>query len=142
MGMTREEFTARQHEKHNAAAAYRAERELIDYEVIAGIEDEKGIEVNTSLTVRNVVADAPVVLGVRAPTPAEYKRLVQTLHRPGITAEQKVAAAEQLARSCWVYPADPAVREQICAANSATMTQIGSLAQQLAELRAADEGKG
>jgi hypothetical protein len=140
MALTEEEFEARRAAKKEAAEKARAAQLPIDRENIAELEDEHGYELDISLSVRHVVAGHPVLLGVRAPNEGEYKRLIQSINRAG-NADAKLAAIEQLARTCWAYPADDASRKAIMAANPALLAQVGTLANKLAELRSADEGK-
>lgn len=85
---------------------------------------------------------------VRTPRSSEYKRYKDSVHRAidkkNISSQQ--AASEQLARSCWVYPApgEGGLSEEQSAMLEkfpGLLTAIGVTAIGLAEGKTVDEGK-
>jgi hypothetical protein len=118
----------------------RSEQYVLDLEAIDEIELKNGLELDISLRVTNFTKGAPSLVGVRAPSELEYKRFFQSVNRAG-NADAKMAAHEQLAKTCWVYPEDEASRDKMRAANPGLLAGVGNLAIKLAEMRSEDESK-
>lgn len=136
-----EEIEERRAQRKAAAEKARAEQYEKDLEAIDDLEVKNGYELNISLRVSNFVAGAPSLVGVRAPSELEYKRFFQSINRAG-NADAKMAAHEQLAKTCWVYPEDEAARKTMCGANPGLLAGVGNLANKLAEMQSEEMGKG
>lgn len=121
--------------------AKRAEQYAADLESIDAYETEKGVTLDTSLRVANFVPGHATLVGVRVPTELEYKRFFQSINRAG-NADAKMAAHQQLASCCWIYPEADASRKAMLEANPGLLAVVGNKAIKLAELQAEEEGKG
>lgn len=128
--------------KAEAIAAAREEQYATDREKIAELEEKLGQKVYISNQVRQFTQGFPVVVGIRAPTVPEYKRLFSQINRTKGNDDAKVAAHQMLAQVCWVYPEEPESREAMLEANSGLLASIGNYANKLAEVEIDDEGKG
>lgn len=135
------EAMARRQQKNDEEKAARAEQHANDLEAIEALEAELGHKINPSKQVQQFKAGLPVIVGVRSPSAAEYKRMFAKVNSAGQNANAKVAAHTELARSCWVYPKDEAQREAMIEANSGLLASIGNFANKLAEVELAEEGK-
>lgn len=132
----------RRAEKADAEAEAREEQFATDLEAIEAIESKRGIRIYYSKQVRTFVPGLPVVVGVRAPDPAEYKRMFSMVNKSGGNGDAKVAALMTLAEACWVYPEDGAARTALIEANAALLASVGNFANTLAEVELREEGKG
>lgn len=121
--------------------AARDEQKAADLEAIFEIEAEHG-DTNVSHIQVAHVPGLPVLIAVRCPTPAELKRY-RARCKP--TSDGKmpdtVAAAEELAAACRVYPSAE-LYARIGEARPGAHVLAGFEALKLAGARAADEGKG
>lgn len=149
MGLTKEEFEAKRAERRKARGddEAREAQAAKDREAILEIESERDCELDVSLSVQHFVPGHPVILGVRPPTEAEYKRFFQKFNRANASPDARSAAFEELAQTCWAYPSGQteegrASRKALLAANPAILAQVGAIANKLAEARQEDEGKG
>lgn len=120
----------------------RTEQFADDLEAIEALEAKLGIRIRYSQQVRTFVPGLPVVVGVRAPDPAEYKRMFSSVNRSGGNGDAKVAALLLLANACWVYPEEKAVRDQLVEANAALLASVGNFANTLAEVELKEEKNG
>ncbi len=136
-----EEIEARRAERKAAAEKARAEQYERDLEAVDELEAKSGSELNISLRVTNFVPGVPCLVGVRAPSELEYKRFFQSVNRAG-NADAKMAAFEQLAKTCWAYPDNEDSRKAMLGANPGLLANVGNLATKLAELQSDAEGKG
>jgi len=134
--------TERRGAKADAEAAAREEQFACDLEAIEALEEKLGVRVHYSRQVRTFVPGLPVVVGVRAPDPAEYKRLFSSINRSGGNGDAKVAALLMLANACWVYPEDKAARDALTEANAALLASVGNFANTLAEVELKEEKNG
>lgn len=125
-----------------AEAAAREDQYATDREAISDLEEKLGINIHFSKQVRQFVAGMPVVVGVRAPSEAEYKRLFSQINRSNGNGDAKVAALTMLAQVCWVYPEDAATRKSMVESNSGLLVSVGNFANKLAEVEIEEEGKG
>ena len=132
----------RREDKADAEREAREEQFATDLEAIEELEAKLGVRIRYSKQVSTFVAGLPVVVGVRAPEPGEYKRLLSLIARAKDNADAKVAALLDLAQQCWVYPADGPTRASMMEANAALLTSVGNFANSLAEVEMRDEGKG
>ena len=135
------ELEDRQFAKEQAIAAEREEQYATDREAIDALSEKLGVKVHYSKQVRQFVRGVPVIVGVRAPDAAEYKRLFSKMNRTNSNGDAKVAAHTELAQSCWVYPADGPTREAMLEANSGLLASVGNFANKLAEVEISEEGK-
>ncbi len=133
---------ARRAAKAEAETKAREEQFATDLEAIEALEEKLGQRVSYSSQVRAFVPGTPVVVGVRAPDPSEYKRLVSMIAKNGNHGDAKVAAVIQLAEVCWVYPADKPTRDAMVEANAGLLASVGNFANTLAEVELKEEGKG
>jgi hypothetical protein len=137
-----EELEAKRAARKAEAERLRAEQYAKDLAAIDALECEHPDWVlDISLRVTNFVPGAPSLVGVRAPKELEYKRFYQSINRAG-NADAKMQAFEQLAKTCWAYPTDEKARQSMCEANPALLVGVGNLANKLAEMQSAEEGKG
>ncbi len=139
-----QEVTARRAAKEDAELAARREQFANDLEAIEELEKSKGIRIRYSKQVRTFVPGLPVVVGVRAPDVAEYKRLVSKVNRANGNGDAKVAALIELANACWAYPDptdDKAKRDAMVEANAGLLASVGNFANTLAEVELKEEGK-
>ncbi len=134
--------TDRRAAKADAEATAREEQFATDLEAIEALESKLGLRIYYSKQVRTFVAGLPVVVGVRAPDPNEYKRMFSMVNRTGGNGDAKVSALLTLAQACWVYPEDTATRAAMTEANAALLASVGNFANTLAEVELREEGKG
>lgn len=127
--------------KAEAEANAREAQFATDLEAIEALEEKLGVRVHYSKQVRTFVPGLPVVVGVRAPDPGEYKRLLSMISRAGGNGEAKVSALLVLAQQCWVYPEDKGTRDAMADANAALLASVGNFANTLAEVELKEEGK-
>lgn len=131
-------------------AAVRAQAEEKQYE--ADLEARIALEAEhgplATVKPARFVAGFPTRAYARIPTASEYKRYKDQIHRAvgkkDVAAQQ--AAAEQLARSCWLYPppGDRGLSDEQQAMLDrfpGILTSISIAALALAEGKADDEGK-
>jgi hypothetical protein len=143
MGLSKEEFEARRLARRSAGASDEARDEQMskDREAIDTLETEHGYVLDVSLSVKHFVPGHPVIIGVRPPKGAEYKRYFQQINRANAGPDAKGAAHETLAQTCWAYPSEPESRKVLIDSNPALLAQVGNIANKLAELEREDEGK-
>jgi hypothetical protein len=127
--------------KVDAEVKAREEQLAADVEAIEALEEKLGIRIHASKQVRQFVVGLPVVVGVRAPDAAEYKRMFSGVNRSNGNGDAKVAAHTMLANACWVYPQDAATRDAMLAANGGLLASVGNFANKLAEVELEEEGK-
>lgn len=135
------EANERRAKKSAAEAAAREEQHASDLEAIEAVEERLGQKVHVSQQVKNFVKGLPVVVGVRAPDMAEYKRLYTLVGRSGSNADARGAALMQLGQVCWVYPEEKATKDLMIESNAALLASIGVFANSLAEVELREEGK-
>jgi hypothetical protein len=123
-------------------AKARAAQEAIDLEAIEKLELAGGYMMNVENQVTQHVPGHPVIIGIRPPTEAEYKRFFSQVHRANGNGDAKAAATVMLAQSCWAYPEDPASRAALIAQNAALLASVSAVANKLAELKQDEAGKG
>ncbi len=128
--------------KADAEVAQREEQFATDLEAIEALEAKLGVRVHYSKQVRTFVRGLPVVVGVRAPDPGEYKRMLSMVSRNGGNGDARVAAILALAQSCWVYPEEKATRDAMAEANAALLASVGNFANTLAEVELREEKNG
>lgn len=138
----RAELEKRRADREAKVQANREEQEVSDREAIDALEEEKGITIHVSQPTRNFAPGVPVVVGVRAPSDAEYKRYFTQVNRSQGHADAKLAAHKMLAEVCWVYPTDPKVRAAMIETNAGLLASVGNFATKLAEVAMEEEGKG
>jgi hypothetical protein len=140
---TVEELEAKRAARKADADKARSEQYAKDLAAVDALECEHADwgMLDISLRVTNFVPGVPSLVGVRAPKELEYKRFFQQINRAG-NADAKMAAHEQLAKTCWVYPPEDAQRKAMCEANPGLIAGVGNLAIKLAELKSDEEGKG
>lgn len=122
----------------------------VDLEARIDLEDEHGQL--TAVRVSRFVDGQPTLALVRTPTASEYKRFKDLVHRAvGMKNEttKKSEAIDQIARSCWVYPAPKAAdgepsdaQNEMLETFPGLLTPIANVAIALAEGKSEDEGKG
>lgn len=143
--LTPEERIAASAERRAKAAdaekAARLEQFATDLEAIEALEMKLGLHLRYSSQVRQYVPGQPVVVGVRAPAPAEYKRLMSLMNRKDASGDAKVAALIQIAQECWVYPEDKASRDAMTEANAGLLASVGGFVNSLAEVELKEAGK-
>ena len=129
-----------------AKRADRAKAEEAQYEKDLGalieLEDEHGSI--ASVKVSRFVAGQPTRAFLRTPNAAEYKRYKDLVFRAAAdkrAATSAQAAQEQLARSCWVYPAGDAAQVAMLEAFPGLLTPLSMAAAALAEGKAEEVGK-
>lgn len=115
-----------------------------DLEAIDALECEHGDESVATLTVNGYRPGLPTMIGVVAPSEPVYRRFVQKVRRAKDNAEARGSAQDELAVSCWAYPAkdDEATRKAMLDAFPGLLVSVSIEAARLAELRGAEEGKG
>lgn len=86
----------------------------------------------------------PTRLYVRTPKPIEYKRYSETVRKAHNKedVEATAKAQEQLARVCWVYPADEDGKKKVLEKMPGALLKLAIVAAKLAEGKAEEEGKG
>ncbi len=131
--------TERRAVKADAEAEAREEQFATDLEAIEALEAKLGVRVHYSKQVRTYVPGLPVVVGVRAPDAAEYKRMLSMVSRSKDNGDAKVAAVLTLAASCWIYPEEKATRDAMVDANAALLASVGNFANSLAEVELKEE---
>jgi len=131
---------ARRAAKAEAETKARTEQFADDLEAIEALEEKLGERVRYSAQVKQYVPGLPVVVGVRAPATAEYKRLVSMVNKSK-DADAKVMAVNTLAQSCWVYPEKKETRDAMIEANAGLLSSVGNFAYSLGEVELKDEGK-
>lgn len=137
--------TERRTKAAEAEKKAREEQFATDLEAIEALESKLGLQLRYSSQVRQFVPGQPVVVGVRAPAPVEYKRLMSLMNRKDASGDAKVAALIQIAQECWVYPdpiTDKESRDAMIEANAGLLASIGGFVNSLAEVELKEEGKG
>jgi len=129
----------RRTKKTDAEASAREEQFATYLEAIEQLEAKLGIRIRYSNQIRTFVPGMPVVVGVRAPEPAEYKRLLSQVSRSNGNGDAKVAGIIALGHACWVYPEDKATRDAMIEANAALVASVGNFANTLAEVELKEE---
>lgn len=127
--------------KREAIEEAREEQYATDREAIVKLEEELGIEIHFSKQVRQYVPGLPVIVGMRAPSEGEYKRVFSKMNNTKAHSDAKVAAHVELAQVCWVYPEASEIRKAMIAANSGLLASVGNFAHKLAEVEILEEGK-
>lgn len=125
--------------KAEARKAYEAQR-VVDLDAIDALEIEHG---DSNVGVINVphTDGMPTCVAVRCPKPAELKRFrsrIKPKHEKDHPDNE--AAAEELAKTCRVYPG-PDAFEALCVARPGLAVQLGSKAIALSTGNAEAEGK-
>ena len=118
----------------------REEQYVTDREAIDALSDKLKIRIHYSKQVKQFVPGVPVIVGVRAPEPGEYQRLFSKVNRSN-NGDARVAALNELAQVCWVYPVEGPDRQAMLAANAGLLASVGNFANKLAEVEIAEEGK-
>jgi hypothetical protein len=116
----------------------------VDLQARFDLEDEHVEGGIAAVSVSRFVPGQPTQAYVRTPTPVEYKRYLDQVHR-GVDKKSLRAqrdAQELLAQSCWVYPRKPEDRQAMLAIFPGILTPISVAAAALAEGRSEEEGKG
>lgn len=145
------ETKSRIEELEGQLAKKRADREKAeaaqyekDLEARLALEDEHGGVVGVQMP--RHVPGQPTRAYLRTPNPSEYKRFKDRLHRSLLGEKKNVAeqqaAAEQLGRACWIYPASDEDKSSMLDAFPGLLTSISNAAAQLAEGKREDEGNG
>lgn len=127
--------------KQAALQSKRDDQRATDLEALDALETEHGLARVSSVDVP-YTPGLPTLAAVRCPTEAEIKRYRARVRprKDGTTDLQ--AAAEEMAESCLIYPADAAVYAQMQAMVPGLHGQLGVEALGLAVGKAAAEGKG
>jgi len=135
------EIEARRNARKAALSSDREEQFAKDLEALDALEVEHGDGVVARLDVDHFVKGHPTFVVVRAPTGIQYKRFADMVTRAGEQATKRREATDMLAQSCWLYP-DEAQRKEMLEHFPGLLPAISLRAMQLAEAKAADEGKG
>jgi hypothetical protein len=135
-----EAIEARRAERKAALDVQRKAQRVIDLAALDALEVEHG-DSNVATVDVPYSPGLPTLAAVRCPKPPEVKRYRSRVKpdskgRPG----DPVAAAEELAAVCVVYP-DPDAYAALCEARPGIHVQLGVAAIQLAAGRADDAGK-
>lgn len=140
---SREEIEAKRAARAAEADAARAEQETADLEAIDALEASSGAAFRT-MTANGFKPGVSVKIAFRAPSGPEYKRYCDLVGRAADKrdATARRTAQEQLAESCWVYPADKDARQAVRDAFPGTLLSLAIEAAKFAELRSEEEGKG
>ncbi len=115
----------------------------IDLEARIALEEEHGLTVAVGVVVFK--QGQPTQAYLRMPNGLEYKRYKDLVYRAARDPHAKtsaMAAQEQLARSCWVYPATDDAKASMLEAFPGLLTPLGTAAAALAEGKNESEGKG
>lgn len=131
-------------------AKARARRELqrsaqrkLDYEKILELEESLGSDLETVETQGRVVEGVPVVVAIRPPSKAEYKRFQSILRMEPEKSPKRGDAIDQLAKACIVYPEkDSDALAALLEAFPGTLNSVVPVAMRLAELASTAEKKG
>jgi len=143
LATTRQQIEERRAKRAKAIEEARETQYTADLVAIEALEiaSDPPITIDVSHTVRQYVPGCPVIVGMRPPTEAEYKRFFSQINRANGNGDAKVAAQVQLAQACWVYPADHEQRKAMLSANAGMLASIGNAVNKQAELQEAAEGK-
>jgi hypothetical protein len=138
------EIEARRAERRAENDKARTAQEALDLEAIDALESERGEPLHT-MTANGYRSGVSVKVAFRAPSAPEYKRYCDLVgkaqERKDPTARRQ--AQEQLAASCWLYPAqDSDGRKAMLEAFPGVLISLAIEVAKVAELRAEDEGKG
>lgn len=147
------EETAEPLSPHEQAKARRAARKAaigadedaaraLDIDAIDALEIEHG-DSNVSVVHVPFTPGQPTCAAVRCPRPAEVKRYQSRL-KPKHEKDHPdaVAAAEELAAVCRIFPVDKDAYATLCAARPGLVVQLGVEAIRLAQGKSDSEGKG
>lgn len=138
-----EALEKRRAERKGDTAKARREQLVIDLEALDALEVEHGESCLRTLEVAGFVKGLPTMVIVKSPGgTAFYKRYQDKARRAGKNAEAIGAAQDELAISCIVYPADPAVKKAMFEAFPGTVPSAAVEVIRFAELRSEDEKKG
>ena len=145
-----EDLEKKLQDRRDARASREEAQYEVDLEARIELEDEHGQL--TAVKVSRFVDGQPTIALVRTPTSSEYKRFKDLVHRAvGMKNEttKKTEAIDQIAKSCWVYPAPRAndgepsdAQAEMLESFPGLLTPIANVAIALAEGKSEDEGKG
>lgn len=114
------------------------EQKAMDLEAIAALEDEHGMSNVVFLEVGHTPG-LPVLVAARCPDADLVKRYRK---RIGPDGPGPVAAHEEIAASCRIYPRDAETYAKICAARPGVHAELGAVAMRLAAGKQEEQGKG
>jgi len=137
----REEIEARRAKRREELEAKRSEQRDADAETIDQLEVELGVELRV-LVPKQYHDGLPACVAYRPAEPAVYKRLTQQLRRAKDNFEQRGAATDLLADSCWIYPQDKETRKAMLDVYPGILHSIAVEVVKLADLEEQEEGKG
>src|SRR5690606_29873010 len=133
---TLEEIQAARAARKEAKAAREQEQLVEDLTAINELEIEHGDENIATLRVA-FTEGSPVMVAVRTPKPGEMKRYQSRLKQKNADA---TAAAEEVGKSCVVYPKGEAF-DTLCERRPGFLPQVGLAALHLVVARSESEGK-
>lgn len=136
-----EERRAKRRAEHEKAEQAQFETDL---EELDKLEAEHGAGVVGAVKCARFVPGLTTRVFFKPPTQAQYTRYTDQYGRATdkkSTAGQR-AALELLGNACWLYPADPSVREQLVEAFPGLAVAVGLSAAKRGEAEQEAEGKG
>jgi hypothetical protein len=136
-----EQVKARRAARKAAVSVEEDAARAADLDAIDALEVEHG-DSNVSVVHVPYVHGMPTCAAVRCPKPAEVKRY-QSRCKPKHEKDHPdtVAAAEELAAICRIFPADKEAYAALCAARPGLVVQLGVAAIRLGQGKSDDEGK-
>lgn len=147
---TREErraaIEAKRASRRESFAEAREEQYVDDLEAITALEERDGRSL-TILRVSGYVDGLPSAIAIAKPAPGVYKRMSDKIYaavgerKEGVAAQKRRAASDELSRECWVWPADPKVRDAMLDAWPSILDHVGVKVGELMKLEAEEEGK-
>lgn len=139
-----EELMERRDSRRAALAEKEAEQLVVDLEALEKLESE--LDVRVRAVVVSYQSGFPTRAFVRTPGPSEYKRYKDTVQRAVSSKNDSGTgvgkALDQLARACWIYPTEQVDRDAMLAAFPGILGSIATVATELGEGKAEEEGKG
>jgi hypothetical protein len=134
------EIEARRAARKAALAKQREEQYAKDLEKLDELEIKHGDGAVAPVEVPAFCAGLPTMAIVRAPSSDEYKRFRDRIARAQAKGPAVVAAQDELASSCRVYP-DVETYKAMCERYAGLHSSAVIAVVRLADARAADEGK-
>lgn len=137
------EIDERRAKARAAREAARSAQRKNDLEKIVELEESLGFDLETVETQGRVVEGVPVVVAVRPPSKAEYKRFQAIFRVEPEKSPKRGDAIDQLAKACIVYPEkDSAAFAALLEHFPGTLSSVVPVATRLAELSSTAEKKG
>lgn len=137
-----DEIEKRRAARKEALAQLRDEQAATDLEALDALEEQHGEHAVVVTKLGRYKPGLPTLVVTRICRPEENKRWKSRLGIKGQDVKGDVlAAGEELARSCLLYPERP-VFDEMCSEFTGLITEVGGRTRAASDAKATEEGKG